>query len=206
MKILAVSDQRLSEMENPDYLRRTYGDIDILLSCGDMDASYLEFINSILNVPLFYVRGNHDDQYEEGRPGGENLHGRYIVYHGLAIAGLQGSIYYNGANVQHTEAEMAVLALRLLPRMMIRQRIDGFGAHYLVTHSPPQGIHDRPDRAHQGFASFLWLMRLGKPRYLIHGHIDIWDNRETRETQYYSTRVININPKRLLLPDSDDQN
>ncbi len=203
MKLLAVSDQRLPEMLRQDYLRSSYGDIDLIISCGDMEVSYLEFISSALNRPLFFVRGNHDEHYAPERPGGENLHLKYIIYNGLALMGLEGCIHYNGKNVQYTEAEMSVLALRMLPRMMVHQRIHGHGADYLITHSPARGIHDREDPPHQGFKSLLWLMRLGKPRYMIHGHIDIWDRRETIETQYFDTRIININPKRLLIPDKD---
>ncbi|NJL94654.1 MAG: metallophosphoesterase [Anaerolineae bacterium] len=171
-----------------------------------MEVSYLEFISSALNLPLYYVRGNHDTHYEPGHPGGVDLHLKIREFKGLALAGLQGSPYYNGKNIQHTEAEMSTFCLRLLPRLVVRRHTHGHGLDYLVTHSPPRGIHDRPDKTHQGFASFLWFMRLGQPRYLIHGHIDIWDNRESRMTKYYETLVININPKRLLIPDKDDKN
>lgn len=204
-KILAVSDQRLSEMERQEYLRQNYGDASFIISCGDMEASYLEFISSALNLPLFFVRGNHDDHYKPGRPGGDDLHMRYIQYQGIAMVGLEGSMHYNGLNVQYPEHEMFRLALRILPRLMVHRQNHNFGADYLVTHSPPKGIHDRDDRPHRGFGAFLWLMRLGRPRYMIHGHIDIWDNRDIRETQYYDTRIININPKRLLIPEMDDQ-
>lgn len=204
MKILAISDQRLPEMQRQDYLRQNYGDAEFIISCGDMEASYLEFISSALNLPLFFVRGNHDDDYVEGHPGGENLHLKLQVYKGIAMLGLEGSIYYNGKNVQYTEAQMAMNILRMMPRIWVFKRRHGRTLDYVVTHSPPYGIHDRPDTAHQGFRSFLWLMRWAKPRYLIHGHIDIWDRRETVETQYFSTRIININPKRLLQPELDD--
>jgi uncharacterized protein len=205
MKILAVSDQRLTEMEKPDYLRQNYGEAQILISCGDIDPSYLEFIATILNLPLYFVKGNHDNHYEEDSPGGDNLHLQFSQFEGIRMVGLEGSRYYNGKNIQHTEAQMSLYALQLLPRMYVAQQTHGYGVDYLVTHSPPAGIHDRDDVAHQGFKSFLWLMRLGRPRYLIHGHIDIWDRRETTETQYYGTRIININPKRLLDPEQDDR-
>jgi Icc-related predicted phosphoesterase len=203
MKILAISDQRLPEMLRQDYLRNTYADVEFLISCGDMEPSYLEFITSALNLPLFFVRGNHDEHYVPGRPGGESLHMNYVNYRGVTMAGLEGCIHYNGKNVQYTETEMSVFALRLLPRMLVNQQTQGYGADYLVTHSPPRHIHDREDPAHRGFKTLLWFMRLAKPRYLIHGHIDVWDRRETIETQYYDTRIININPKRLLVPEQD---
>ena len=55
----------MPQMESAVNLRRQYGDVDLLISCGDMPSVYLEFITSVLNVPLFYVRGNHDEGYAE---------------------------------------------------------------------------------------------------------------------------------------------
>jgi Icc-related predicted phosphoesterase len=203
MKILAVSDQRLPEMEQQSYLRQTYSDVALIVSCGDIDASYLEFIASTLNRPLFYVRGNHDTQYAADPPGGENLHLNFQKYQSITMVGLEGSPHYNGRNVQYRESEMTANAIRLLPTLLVRRLRFGFGVDYLVTHAPPRGIHDRPDVTHRGFTSFLWFMRWARPKYLIHGHIDVWDRREVTETQYFSTRVINIDPKRLLLPHED---
>ena len=56
-------------MENAAHLRRRYHDVDVLVSCGDMPASYLEYITSVLSIPLLYVRGNHDTNYDERPPG-----------------------------------------------------------------------------------------------------------------------------------------
>ena len=127
---------------------------------------------------------------------------KFQKYKGVTMVGLEGSMFYNGKNVQYTEMGMTIRALRLLPRLLWRRFRQGYGVDYLVTHSPPRGIHDRDDLTHRGFSAFLWLMRFAKPRYLIHGHIDVWDRRTQTETLYGQTRVININPKRLL----DDQN
>ena len=45
-------------------------DVDIILSAGDLDADYLEFLVTMLNVPLVYVRGNHDGNYDRKPPEG----------------------------------------------------------------------------------------------------------------------------------------
>ena len=57
-------------------------------------------------------------------------------------------------------------ALRLTPPLLWNHATHGHALDILVTHSPPAGIHDGPDRAHQGFAAFLWLMRTFKPALL----------------------------------------
>jgi len=198
-KVLAVSDNVLPYMQDAEYLKRTYSDVRLLISCGDMSATYLDVIGSILGVPLFYVRGNHDTRYEPGRPGGDNLHQHIRKFDGFSFVGLEGSIRYNRGPIQSTQSEMFTTVLHLLPRLMLMRSMRGYGVDVMVVHSPPWGIHDIPDDpAHQGFKAFLYLMRWACPRYLIHGHIDTWDNRKPTETMYARTQVININPVRLL--------
>jgi Icc-related predicted phosphoesterase len=198
MKLLAVSDQRLSHMLNADYLRQHYGDIQILVSCGDMDPDYLNFIATILSVPLYYVRGNHDQRYTENNPGGVNLHRRFETYKQVTFAGLEGSIRYNRGEPQFTQLDMYLQVLPMMPQFLLRRAVTGYGVDVFVAHSPPRFIHDREDWAHRGFRAFKLLMRLARPRYFIHGHVDIYDQREQRETDYLRTRVININPSRIL--------
>ena len=42
--------------------------VDLILSAGDLHPEYLEFLVTVSNVPLLYVRGNHDDLYENRPP------------------------------------------------------------------------------------------------------------------------------------------
>ncbi|MFN2164626.1 MAG: hypothetical protein ACK2U9_00010, partial [Anaerolineae bacterium] len=61
----------------------------------------------------------------------------------------------------------------------------------LVTHAPPQGIHDKEDPCHRGFRAFLTFMARFRPRYLIHGHVHVYQPAETVESTYRDTCVIN---------------
>lgn len=198
MRILALSDIELPQMQNVPYLRRSYADVDIVVSCGDLPVSYIEFVTSVLNVPLFYVRGNHDEAYDYQPPGGDSLHRRTIVYQGVSFAGLEGCKRYNQGLIQYSEFEMYWNVLGMAPGMLMRRARQGYGVDVMVTHAPPLGIHDRSDRPHQGFRALLLLMRWYRPRYLIHGHVDVLDRRETTQTQYRDTQVININPLKAL--------
>ncbi len=45
-------------------------DIGLILSAGDLCPEYLEFLVTMLNVPLLYVRGNHDSRYDTEPPEG----------------------------------------------------------------------------------------------------------------------------------------
>ncbi|MBQ1385403.1 MAG: metallophosphoesterase, partial [Erysipelotrichales bacterium] len=59
MKILFMADREdkgLWEYYTQDKLKG----IDVIVSCGDLDPRYLEFLETMTNVPLLYVRGNHD--------------------------------------------------------------------------------------------------------------------------------------------------
>jgi Icc-related predicted phosphoesterase len=60
-----------------------------------------------------------------------------------------------------------------------------------VTHAPPKGIHDQPDRPHQGIDAFRWLIRVFKPAYHFHGHIHVYRPDTATETIVDGTRVIN---------------
>ncbi len=201
VKILAISDNELPQMQNVPYLRRMYGDVDLLVSCGDLSAAYIEFITFVLSVPVFYVRGNHDESYLDFPPGGDDLHKRVVFYRGLAFAGLEGSPRYNRGLIQFTDEEMLLHILEMAPGMLRRRLMRGSGVDVLLTHAPPRGIHDRHDRTHRGFRSLHLAIRLFRPRYLLHGHVDVYDRRETTATLVQQTQVINVNPVRLITVD-----
>ncbi len=198
MKILCVADTEMPQLHSAVNLRRQYADIDIIISCGDMSPSYLDFICSILSVPLFYVRGNHDEIYHQEPPGGINLHQQLVQFRGLTMAGLEGSIRYNKGEIQYTQMQMQWMVLGLAPRICWHRYVRGRGIDLFVTHSPASDIHDGKDLAHSGFKSFLKFMRWFRPRYMLHGHVHTWDRRKTVRTQYESTCVININPFTVL--------
>lgn len=198
MKILTISDNVLPQLENADNLLRQYGEAKAVISCGDLPAPYIEYIVSTLNVPLFYVRGNHDTMYDYNPPGGENLHLRIVAYQGLVLAGLEGCIRYNKEPIQYTQSQMTMMVLRLGRNVLLRRLLGRRGIDIMVTHSPPRGIHDLEDPAHRGFTSFRWLVRWIRPRYLIHGHVDTHDSRRPTRTRFMGTDVININPVKFL--------
>lgn len=207
MKILTVSD-RVEEVIHSAAIKRLFGDVDLVLSCGDLPYYYLEFITTMLGGPLFYVIGNHGNavkhlynprqQWEY--PGGcENIDGRVVQYKGLLIAGLEGSMRYNNnPYFQYTEREMAWKVWGLAPSLMLNKLLYKRYLDILITHAPPQGIHDRSDLCHSGFRAFVTFMDRFRPRYLIHGHVHVYSPDDTVETIYRSTRVINAYGYRTL--------
>jgi Icc-related predicted phosphoesterase len=86
---------------------------------------------------------------------------------------------------------MFLSMLRLLPGLLWNRVSRGRWLDILVTHSPPYGINDLPDPCHTGFRVFLWFMRTFHPRYLVHGHVHLYDRNAAREAQYGDTTVLN---------------
>ena len=86
---------------------------------------------------------------------------------------------------------MKLKLLGLVPALLLNKLRYGRYLDILVTHAAPEGIHDKPDACHKGFASFLWFMKKFKPRFLIHGHIHLYDLQDIRVSRYHDTTVIN---------------
>jgi uncharacterized protein len=207
MRVLAISDKVEPILYSGAICQRV-GDVDLILSCGDLPFYYIEYIVSMLNKPCYYVFGNHgrEIEYQGGDwrkkyapMGAENLHQRTACEGSLLLAGLEGSIRYNEApRFQYTDNEMMRKVMGMAPKLMRNRVRYGRYLDVLVAHSPPFGIHDQPDRAHRGFRSFLTFMRWYKPRYLLHGHIHLYRQNVTTRTWYDQTEVINVYPFQIL--------
>lgn len=223
MKLLAVSDEVVEFIYSPR-VKDHFADIDLVLGCGDVPFYYLEYIVTVLDVPLYYVPGNHDrlaQYHADGRvvhraEGCELLDQRTAAFPsaeyaaaspgaasgprpGLLLAGLGGSMRYNQSEGhQYNEAEMLGRVLRLAPRLLANRLRHGRAVDILVTHAPPRGIHDAPDLAHTGFQSFRLFIDLFRPKLLLHGHSHVYRNDAITVTRYKETRVINVYPYRVI--------
>lgn len=196
-KVLAVSDIELDFIYSPR-VRERFQHIDLILGCGDLPYYYLEYLISVLNKPLFFVRGNHSNIVEytsEGllsEPrGGVDLHNKVVINHGIILAGIEGSLKYRDAPFQYSQPGMWMHVLRLIPALLRNQAIYGRYLDIFVSHAPPWGIHDRSDLPHQGIKAFRWLIKVFKPAYHFHGHIHLYRQDEVKVTRYLNTNVIN---------------
>jgi Icc-related predicted phosphoesterase len=200
MRVLAVSDQIVESLYGPA-VREIARGVELVLSCGDLPSAYLEYLVSMLDVPLLYVMGNHasaggDKEFPEGC---QNLDNRVVESQGLLIAGLQGSIRYNDeGSYQYSENEMRTKIAGLLPALYKNKFRRGRYLDILVAHAPPFGIHDGRDLAHNGFKSFLWLIDHYRPEYLIHGHQHVYDRRTVTESIRGRTLVVNAFGYKIL--------
>jgi len=204
VKILAVSDQaldRVYKLSSNGHFQGT----ELILGCGDMPYAYLEYLVTMLNVPMFYVPGNHDPRFDlrsekAHAEGGSNLDLKIVRHKKFLIGGFGGSIRYrpDGIN-QYTQAEAYQRAFRLLPRLYLNRMQYGRALDILITHSPPFGIHDDTDPAHNGLKALNWLIRVAQPRYLFHGHTHFYKrNLASPETTIGITKIMNVYPYKTI--------
>jgi hypothetical protein len=194
---LTISDKVVEWIYSPAVKQR-YSHVDAVISCGDLPYYYLEYLVSVLNKPLYYVRGNHASRVEYGERsertepwGATNLDQTFIHAHDLIMLGFEGSIRYNEGPVQYSDDEMRWRVMRTLPSLVLNRAIHGRYLDVLVTHSPPLGVQDGDDRPHRGFAVFRWFLRWFRPRTMLHGHIHVYTPDTVTHTRFHETNVVN---------------
>ncbi len=166
MKILAISDDEskaLWDYYNPDRVK----DVDVIVSCGDLRAEYLEFLVTMTGLPLLYVPGNHDRQYVEHPPEGcINIDGKVVTVGGVRFVGFGGSRKYSNGKYMYTEDQMRTKICKAKPKI-----IKNGGVDILVTHAACLDFGDMEDYPHRGFACFNEFLERVHPSVMLHGHV-----------------------------------
>jgi Icc-related predicted phosphoesterase len=200
VKILAVSDQVVERV----YTLASGGhfqDVELILGCGDLPYTYLEYLLTVLNVPMYYVPGNHDPRSTQAdAEGGSSLDLKIARHKKFLIGGFGGSVRYrpDGIN-QYTQSEAYLRAFALLPALILNRLQYGRMLDILISHSPPFGIHDDSDPAHNGLKALNWLIRFARPRYHFHGHTHFYrQNLANPETTIGITKITNIYPYKAI--------
>lgn len=188
MKILVISDMESKLLW--DYFDRKYlEDIDLILSCGDLDPEYLSFLATFSHGPVLYVHGNHDTNYEQTPPEGcICIEDKIYVHQGIRILGLGGSMRYKPGDHQYTESQMFIRSMKLWPKLTAKGGFD-----ILLSHAPAKGLGDLDTPAHSGFETFLMLMDKYHPAYHVHGHVHMnyMPQKAKRVMEYHGTKVVN---------------
>ena len=170
MRVLAVSDVPADEYYD-FYRPGCLDEFDLILSCGDLDATYLEFLVTMAHCPLVYVRGNHDDDLNREPPEGcDCAEDAILEVKGLRILGLGGSMRpdtgFNFGENLYSEGDM-----RWRVRRLWRQLRKHGGFDVLLAHSPARGLNDLDDLPHQGYECFNELLERYRPKAFVHGHV-----------------------------------
>ena len=194
MKILAVSDEPCAALWDY-YVPGRLAGYDLIISCGDLKASYLSFLVTMANRPVLYVPGNHDTAYYHEPPEGcDCIDDQFVIYNGVRILGLGGCRRYHAGRYQYTEAQMRRRIRRLAFQLWRHKGVD-----IVVTHAPPAGVGDSDDPAHWGFEALLKLIDKYHPQYLLHGHVHkSYGSDFVREREYHGTKVINCSERYTL--------
>jgi Icc-related predicted phosphoesterase len=204
-KLLAVSDFE------SQYIYQSIGgerfkDIDMIISCGDLPYYYLEYIVSLSNKDLYYVRGNHAPKMEIGDKrqtiapqGAKDLHLKYYrTPQGISLAGIEGSLLYNNGPHQYSQSQMWQMVFKLVPHLLFNFTRYNRYLDIFVTHAPPWHINDQEDLPHQGIKAFRWLLEVFRPRYHLHGHTYDYLNKNGRITKFMDTEVINVSGYKII--------
>lgn len=194
MKILFIADTEAKVYW--DFFRKEdFADIDLIISCGDLKAEYLSFLTTMTTIPVLYIHGNHDDDYERNPPGGCTcIDDRIYNFNGVRILGLGGSNRYKPGKNQYTDYQMRKRVRKLKLKLWHSKGID-----ILVTHAPASGLNDGEDLCHMGFPTFNFLIDKYQPKYFVHGHVHMnYGHDIPREDHIANTHVINAYEKFIL--------
>lgn len=212
MRILAISDER-----DPALTAARCRQIrpDLVVSCGDLDPAYVDYVASAANATTVFVPGDRDpdlrperrallpapvsfDEMWEGDegPGGDqlpgiNLDGEMTSVKGITVAGLGGSVRYEDGPNQYSERQMARRGKRLKWRLLVRRARLGV----LVTHSPPHDVDYNGEGPDRGFACFRSLIEELQPSVMLHGHIHAGAQ---IDRVLGKTRIVNVIPHRVI--------
>ncbi len=134
----------------------------------------------------------------------------------LLIAGVSGSLNYNGGQAQYTESQMKRQLIALIPKLIFNKIRYGRYLDVFLTHASPRHIHDKEDQCHKGFECYNWFINKFEPALMIHGHIHLYDLQETRTTVSNKTTIVNAyshvviemtdNPQSLDTGDTNGRN
>ena len=167
MKVLVVADEEERLLYDCFKKERVEG-VELIIACGDLKAGYLDFLMTMVNVPMIYVMGNHDDAFIKKPPlGAVCIEDSIFEYGGYKFAGLGGCMRYNNRGINmFTEKEMALRCIKLSIKAFFRGGVD-----VLVTHAPAKGYGDLEDLPHRGYECFNKFLSKIKPLYMFHGHV-----------------------------------
>jgi hypothetical protein len=182
MKILAIADR---PPKTP--LRETM-DVEqpaLIVTLGDLDMYDLRGLDAITSIPKIGVYGNHCSGNYFGDYGIENMHLHTIEIGGVLFGGFEGSIRYKKGDAPMFTEEEATELLKDFPYVDV-----------MLAHSPPKGIHDEDDPAHQGLQALRDYVERVQPKYFLHGHTYV--STGTQEDMLGTTKVVHVYADQIL--------
>lgn len=165
VKALVVADQENAYIWD-HFDKSAFAGVDVIISCGDLKASYLSFLTTMVAAPLYYVHGNHDASYLHKPPEGcESLDNEIVEINGIRFLGFSGCKSLSPKPFHYTEKDVNRQIIKRMPQICLYGGFD-----VLVTHTPALSLGDGEDAFHKGFLGYRALIEQFAPRYHLHGH------------------------------------
>lgn len=184
-KILVISDTPILRNYSIEKIKEQFGNIDFILSAGDLSNDYLDYIFTCLNKDLIYINGNHLSNSEHNIDFCKNIDQRVINYKGLRIMGFDGSPNYSYSEHQYSEFQVFCSILKNFWKLLKKK------PDIVLSHSPILGIHDVDDYIHRGFRSYWLILKYFAPKLWVHGHIHLQHHHSVQESTFNNTKIVN---------------
>ena len=146
MRILLIADYEEKELWGgwSTDIAGKLSNVNLILSAGDLNANYLEFLTDKLRVPLVYVPGNHDYNYIAKPPKRcVDADGRIVDFmigqEKVKIIGLGGSMRYKEGPFMFSEEDQRE-RVREIAKQLETGKSDDNTIKILLTHAPCNGI------------------------------------------------------------------
>jgi Icc-related predicted phosphoesterase len=189
LRILVVADTHTC-LSRDDVPSSGY---DVCLLLGDMSPMDMLIVKETVgDVPIYGVLGNHDGFGQYERMGIENIHGKVVEVNGVRIAGIGGSLRYKcSAAPLYTDDESIEIA----------DSMDN--ADILISHDSPKFLHSIDDYAHSGLQGITHYCEKYNVPINIHGHHHdpkecVLDN-GTRAICCYQVQIVQISPNGCVI-------
>lgn len=183
MKILAIADRppRKSIREIVSEEK-----IDLIITLGDLEHTEIAELEFVTNIPKIGVYGNHCTPGYMELLGITDIHLKITEINGVTFGGFEGSHKYKKDEFakMYTQDEVSRL-------MNDFPYVDVF-----IAHSPPAGINDEDDPAHQGLLALRHYIDRQKPKYFLHGHT--YPTQENLVTEYSGIQIVYVTADQVM--------
>jgi len=225
-KILALADKSSHYLEQRLAQAGLHAtSFDAIYACGDLESAYLDSITLYARGEVFYVNGNHDPAPPQQSSFfvldnvrhqtmlsdwvGENLHAKVAVSGDYLLCGFSGARTEQERPYHYSERTMRGLVRRVARRIRFLRWWDRMRGRQpkpviVLSHAPPQGIHDESGGFHEGFACFTRFIREVKPLLWLHGHVHLKAFNQTKKTRYEQTTIVNVYEFKVITLNGSD--
>jgi Icc-related predicted phosphoesterase len=195
MKFLCVAEH-IDSFVFSKHIKERFPNIDAVLCAGDVPLEYIDYLASAFEKPVFYVVGDHHFYTETKQlPIAQAVDflcaKKTIAGKTVLIAGASGSLRHNNNPAQYTDSQMSLRLLALLPSLLFNKIRYGRYLDIFLTHVPPKDINDFEESAFRGFPCYKRFIERFKPKFHVHGHIHLYNQKDPRVTAHGSTTVVN---------------